>query len=55
MYKLLYWNEHKAEWLPCGVRPSADLQEIRKHQFALIRQCNGCVRFRVLHEPAYAG
>jgi hypothetical protein len=55
MYSLFYWNERKAEWLPCGCRPSADLQEIRKHQFRLIEQCDGCVRFRITHASAYAG
>ena len=55
MYNLLYWNERKAQWLPCGCRPSADLQEIRKHQFRLIKQCDGCVRFRITHTSAYAG
>lgn len=55
MYNLYYWNERAAEWKRCGCKPSADLSEIRKHQFKLIEQCDGCVRFRVVYDRACAG
>ena len=50
MYTLTYWNERDAQWKPCGVS-SSDLAVIRKRQFQMIKDCDGCVRFRV-HQTA---
>jgi len=46
MYYCEYWNERDAMWKPTGVR-SDDMDVIRRRQFQMIRECGGCVRFRI--------
>ena len=56
-YYVQYWNEGAAEWRGTG-RSYDSREEARAIQFDFVRNCNGCVRFRVFevrNVPTSAG
>ena len=54
MYIVHYWNPREAAWKGVGSGQFATLEAARKEQYKLIRQCDGCVRFRVSQVAAAA-
>ena len=50
MYSLQYWNEGAAEWRGTGT-VSRDIEIIRSKRANMSRQCQNCVRFRILTIP----